>query len=161
MTSTMTGINSTPMTLRAASFIALRHATLLAAALLLGGCSTFGGGKDKEGASTEVEARKVTPEDPMAKPIQVGWTSARASHCGFVFDPVQLRSAYLAAEARLGTPPEQMQKIEKAYDYTRQSVLDAIKDNPNYCNKPRTDAIRRDLNRYLAGDYTPSAKLAR
>jgi hypothetical protein len=53
-----------------------------------------------------------------------------------------------------------MKKIEEAYDYTRQSTHDTIKGNLNYCNKERTAAIRQDLNRYLAGDYTPGARLA-
>ena len=100
------------------------------------------------------------PQDPLARPIQVGWTSARATHCGFVFNPDQLRSNFMAAEARAGASPEQMQKIERAYDYTRDSVAATIKDDLGYCNKDRTAAIRRDLNRYLAGDYTPSARMA-
>jgi hypothetical protein len=85
---------------------------------------------------------------------------ARASHCGFIFNPDQLRANFLAAEAQSGYPPAQMKKIEEAYDYTRRSVLDTIKNDPGYCNKERTAAIRRDLNRYLAGDYTPSARMA-
>jgi hypothetical protein len=113
------------------------------------------------GASTDKEARYDSPEDPLARPIQVGWTSARASHCGFVFNPDQLRANFLAAEERVGTPPDQMQKIEKAYDYTRASVLSSIKDDPSYCTKDRTAAIRRDLNRYLAGDFSPTARMAR
>ena len=67
----------------------------------------------------------------------------------------------MAAEVRAGAAPEQMQKIEQAYDYTRESVLASIKDDLGYCNNERTAAIRRDLNRYLAGDYTPSARMAR
>jgi hypothetical protein len=112
------------------------------------------------GASTDNQARYVSPEDPLAQPIQVGWTSARASHCGFFFNPDQLRADFLAAEERVGTPPDQMQKIEKAYDYTRASVLSSIKDDSGYCTKDRTAAIRRDLNRYLAGDFSPTARLA-
>jgi hypothetical protein len=96
--------------------------------------------------------------DPLARPVQVAWTSARASYCGFIFSPEQLRSNYLAAEARTGISPEQMKKIEEAYDYSRQSTYEKIKDNLDYCNKERTTEIRRDLNRYLAGDYTPSAR---
>jgi hypothetical protein len=53
-----------------------------------------------------------------------------------------------------------MQKIAQAYDYTRESVLATIKDDLRYCNKERTAAIRRDLNRYLAGDYAPTARMA-
>jgi hypothetical protein len=137
-------------------------AAFLIAALL--GCSTFENTmntvRSKDGATTEKEARNVAPEDPLARPIQVGWTSARATHCGFIFSPEQLRTNFLASEAQAGATPEQMQKIERAYDYTRDSVLASIKDNLAYCNKARTDAIRRDLNRYLAGDYAPSARMA-
>lgn len=53
---------------------------------VLAGCSTVDRLRGpKEGASTDVEARNVAPEDPLARPIQAGWTSARATHCGFVF----------------------------------------------------------------------------
>jgi len=138
-------------------------AVVLAAALLvlsLSACSTVDRVRGKEGVSTESEARNVKPEDPMSRPIQVGWTSARASHCGFVFDPTRLRSDFLAAEIRSGIPQNEMVKIAQAYDYTRESVLATIKDNLSYCNKERTDAIRRDLNRYLAGDYAPTARMA-
>ena len=148
---------------RAGAKRAAYAALAVAAALLLAAlsaCGTIDRVRGKDGASTEKEARNVTPEDPLARPIQVGWTSARASHCGFVFNPSQLRSDFLAAEAQAGATPEQMQKIERAYDYTRDSVTAAIKDDLGYCNKERTAAIRRDLNRYLAGDYAPSARMA-
>jgi hypothetical protein len=133
---------------------------------MLAGCGTVGSTIDrlrgpKEGATSDVEARNVAPEDPLARPIQVGWTSARATHCGFVFNPDQLRADFLASEQRSGVPPEQMDKIAKAYDYTRQSVLDSIKNDNNYCNKERTAAIRSDLNRYLAGDFSATARMAR
>jgi hypothetical protein len=129
---------------------------------MLSGCGTVDRLRgSKEGATSEAEARNIPPEDPLARPIQVGWTSARASHCGFVFNPDQLRADFLASEQRAGIPPEQMDKIAKAYDYTRQSVLQTIKNNPSYCNKERTAAIRRDLNRYLAGDYSATARMAR
>jgi hypothetical protein len=145
--------------------IALRAVTSIAVTCLLAallGCSTVDRLRGpKTGATSESEARNIPPEDPLARPIQVGWTTARASHCGFVFNPDQLRADFLASEQRAGIPPEQMDKIAKAYDYTRQSVLQTIKDNPSYCNKERTAAIRRDLNRYLAGDYSATARMAR
>jgi hypothetical protein len=140
--------------------LAAYAALAIAAALFvaLSACSTI----DRvRGTDTETAARNVAPEDPLARPTQVGWTSARASHCGFVFDPNQLRSDFLAAEIRSGIPQEEMKKIAHAYDYTRESVLASIRDNLGYCTKERTAAIRRDLNRYLAGDYTPSARTAR
>jgi hypothetical protein len=67
----------------------------------------------------------------------------------------------MAAELQAGNPPAQMEKIERAYDYTLQSVSASIKGDVRYCNQGRTAAIRRDLNRYLAGDYTPGAHMAR
>ena len=146
------------------SELAAYAALAVAAALLaasLSACSTLGSVGNKDGASTETEARNVVPEDPLARPTQVGWTSARASHCGFIFNPAELRANFLAAEAQAGNTPEQMQKIEHAYDYTLESVTATIKDDLRYCNTERTAAIRKDLNRYLAGDYTPSARLAR
>jgi hypothetical protein len=145
------------------SNVAAYAALAVAAALLaLSACSTIDQVRgNKEGASSEKEAREVASSDPLARPIQVGWTSARATHCGFIFDPAQLRANYMASEAQAGATPEQMQKIERAYDYTRESVLATIKDNLGYCNKERTAAIRNDLNRYLAGDYSPSARMGR
>jgi hypothetical protein len=131
---------------------------------MLSACSTMSSTVDRirgPKVPNDTEVRNMAPEDPLALPVQVGWTSARASYCGFVFNPNQLRSDFLASEQRLGTAPDQMQKIEHAYDYTRQSVLDKIKDDPNYCNKERTTAIRADLNRYLVGDFSAAARAAR
>jgi hypothetical protein len=142
--------------------VAACAALALAVALLtLSACSTIDKVRGKDGASSEKEARDVASTDPLARPIQVGWTSARATHCGFIFDPNQLRANYMAFEVQSGATPGQMQKIERAYDYTRESTLDSIKDNLSYCNKERTAAIRTDLNRYLAGDYSPSARMGR
>jgi len=130
---------------------------------LLQGCSTVGSvsGSGQGGVSSDKAARYVTPQDPLARPIQVAWTSARASHCGFVFDPVKLKADFMAAEARSGVDQNQLKRISDAYDYTRDSVTETIKQDSNYCTKERNDAIRADLRRYLAGDYTPAAKLAR
>ncbi|HEV3242623.1 MAG TPA: hypothetical protein VGY14_05200 [Methyloceanibacter sp.] len=130
---------------------------------LLQGCSTVERvtGTSKPGATTDAAARYVQPQDPMARPIQVAWTSARATYCGFMFDPVKLKNDYMADESRRGTDPYQLRHLSEAYDYTLKSVTDTIKDDPKYCNKERTDAIRADLKRYLAGDYAPTAKLVR
>ncbi len=143
-------------------------AILCLALTTLAACSTVSSIRGKQGASNDSEATQVKPEDPLARPTQVAWTSARARHCGFIFDPLRLRSDYLAAEARRhelgstsGATEIQIKKLEKTYDYTFDSVTTTIQDNPAYCTKSRTDAIRKDLNRYLAGDYTPSARAAR
>jgi len=136
-------------------------ALAIAAALLAGplsGCGTVGSLASKD---PEKEARNIALNDPLARPTQVAWTSARASHCGFIFDPARFRANYMAAEMQAGNTPEQMEKIEGAYDYTLKSVTDIIKDDLRYCSPERTAAIRVDLHRYLGGDYTPSARSAR
>jgi hypothetical protein len=78
-----------------------------------------------------------------------------------MFDPVKLKADFMAEETRRGVDQYQLQRYSEAYDYTRESVLETIKHDANYCNKERNDAIRADLKRYLAGDYAPAAKLAR
>ena len=123
-------------------------------------CSTVDKVRGKDGASNDAEAVEVKPEDPLARPIQVAWTSARAKYCGFLFDPARLRANFMASAAA-GASPDQIKKLERAYDYTFESVTAGIGDDPSYCSKARTDAIRIDLNRYLAGDFTPSARAGR
>jgi hypothetical protein len=78
-----------------------------------------------------------------------------------MFDPERLKADYLADESRRGLDPNQLGQMAKAYDYTRESVADAIGADPKYCSRERTDAIRADLRRYLGGDYSPTARLAR
>lgn len=136
-------------------------AVAAALAAALGACGTVDSVKNKVVADPELDARNAAPNDPLARATQVGWTSARASHCGFIFDPAQLRASYLASEMQAGKTPNEIAKLERAYDYTRESVTATIKDNLAYCNAERTKAIRTDLNRYLAGDFTPSARMGR
>ena len=80
----------------------MQRSRSIAAALLLlaggfAGCSTLDSlaAKDPEQAAREMELN-----DPLARPTQVAWTSARASYCGFIFNPAQLRANYMAAELR-------------------------------------------------------------
>ncbi len=136
-------------------------AIVMGLSLMLASCGTAARVTGNQGATTDKAARYVTPEDPLARPIQVAWTSARASHCGFMFDPVKLKADYLADETRRGVTPDQLPRLSQAYDYTHNSVMQTISADPSYCNKERTDAIRADLKRYLAGDYAPTARLAR
>lgn len=128
--------------------------------LSLGGCgasldslttgSLFGG--------SEAAAQKPPTiiNDPTSRAIQVGSTSARALKCGFNFDPVKLRTQYIAAEA--GTLPnaQDVSKIEKIYDVSFSGVSKAVADQgASYCNQAKTTRIKAALNRHLAGDYTP------
>jgi hypothetical protein len=135
----------------------LRHAApasaivLFAALLALGGCGSSSG---------EKAAWEMNESDPLSRPVQVAWTAARASHCGFIFQPAQLRANYLNQMQRLGTPPSELRRMEEAYDYTYESVTDTIQDQPKYCTKAKTDAIRKDLNQYLAGNFAHRASPA-
>lgn len=136
---------------------------LIAGMAVAQGCGTMSKvtGAKEDGASTDKDARYVKPDDPLARPIQVAWTAARAQYCGFMFDAAKLKSDYLADESRRGADQDQMQKALKAYDYTYESVSDTISEDASYCNKERLDAIRKDLRRYLSGDYAPVARMAR
>lgn len=111
--------------------------------------SLFGGG-DKPKA-----APPPPRNDPVARAFQVGAVSARAQKCGFNFDPVRLKSNYLAAEAQLGTPAEELAKADKLYSTTQSAVAKAISGTEDYCSEERVAYIRGDLTRHLAGDYTP------
>jgi hypothetical protein len=96
--------------------------------------------------------------DPTARALQVGAVSARAAKCRFYFDPVKLKASFLAAEAKLGATPEQLQKIESDYDYTRLTIAGKIAKEHEYCSDMKTREIKADLARHLAGDYSPPPK---
>ncbi len=136
-------------------------AALVTCAILgsLPGCGTtssVGGGSDNgTGASTDGLTSLPKWTDPNDRPTRVGWVSARASHCGFVFDPAQLRASYFLFEQSYGASQKRMNDIQRAYDYSVESTTARAKENANYCTKERVDEIRPELNRYLAGDFRP------
>ncbi|ODA68908.1 hypothetical protein A7A08_00742 [Methyloligella halotolerans] len=124
---------------------------LLAVLTGLAGCGT---------SNQETAAWNMNEADPLSRPVQVAWTSARASRCGFIFEPAQLRANYLAQMQRLGTPAAEYRRIEEAYDYTYQSVTETVRGQRGYCTKEKTDAIRNDLNQYIAGNFAHRASPA-
>jgi hypothetical protein len=97
----------------------------------------------------------ITNESPLARPIGVAWTSARARRCGFHFDPAKLRTSYLAFEARQ-SPREQLGSVEKSYDSTYKVISERISDDPDYCSDQKGAEIKADLARYLQGDFRPN-----
>ena len=126
----------------------------LAGALLLGviaGCSSNAGLT----TSSTGEAPPLSNQDPMARPVAVAWTSARARRCGFNFDPAKLRTSYFAYESKQGAAGEQFVRIEKSYDTTFKTISDRISAEPDYCNDQKGAAIKADLQRHLSGDFTP------
>jgi len=138
---------------------------------LLCGCSSGGGlstasvlGNDaaptpQAGAAsppaTTAAAVPAAPSDPTARAFFVGSVSARAEKCGYNFDPVKVKTSFMDREAGLGTAPDQMAKIEKAFQIAHNGVAKAAADEPNYCNDKKTREIKDDLTRVLAGDYEP------
>jgi hypothetical protein len=145
---------------RAGLFAALTAA--VTSASLLAACGNTGGGLTTGsvfGSATALPAdapQGISNQDPMARPVQVAWTSARAKRCGFYFDPAKLRSSYLAYEAKQGAAGEQLARIEKTYDSTYKTVGDKIANDPDYCTDRKGAEIKADLQRHLAGDFTPN-----
>jgi len=146
-----------------------RIITALGVAALVAGCSgggfsslttgsIFGGGsKAKKPRATvalsETAGVPAAPVDPLTRSVQIGWTVARAEKCEFQFRPAKLKSDYLAFEANQGATPEQLQKIERAYDYSRLSVAKRIAPQKGYCTEPILKVVRADLPRLVAGDF--------
>ena len=129
--------------------------------------SIFGGSKPAKptpiiaGAPPVAAAPGVQPAPaplrPEAQPMQVALTSALATKCGFHFNPLKLRSDVLAAEAVRNPDPALQSKLEKLYDTTHARVTLALANKPTACeSEKRIAEIRKDLQRHLAGDFTPN-----
>lgn len=126
--------------------------SVTAMALLLAGCSGSGSGLT---TGSLVPGFKAPPPDqPTERAIMVAATSARATRCGYNFDPARLRAAYLAHEAGLGTSVEALAKVERSYDYTRDTIAKRVAENENFCDDEKTADIKRELTRHMAGDFT-------
>lgn len=142
----------------------LKIAVLAGAVATLAGCgsqlstASLTGEKKPTTAQSVDGGLAVSPNDPMAKPIQVAWTAARAQRCGFFFDQAKLRGSLIASEVAKGANADQVNKIERAYDYTRERVALQVGGNPDYCSTSMVAEIRQDLNRHLAGDFSVNAK---
>jgi hypothetical protein len=138
---------------RFAQFLA--HELLLAGALMLAACSNSASGLTTGTTAVPTDApAAISNEGPLARPIAVAWTSARAQRCGFYFDAAKLRSTYLAYEAKQ-SGPELLAKAEKTYDSTFKVISDRVASNSDYCTDRKSKDIKADLQRHLAGDFTP------
>lgn len=125
--------------------------------LVLAACSTGGSGLTT--GSFVPSFNKKAPADPATeRAMMVATTSARAVKCGYNFDPARLRTSYLAHESTQGTSPDAIAKLEKTYDFTRDAIIKRIAQEEDYCDDGRTAEIKRDLTRYLAGDYSMSER---
>lgn len=133
---------------------ALSAAALLAVTAMHAGCGSSASGLTP-GAQL-ADTPTVTNEDPMARPIQVAWTAARAERCGFYFDPAKLRASYMSYESAHGAAGEQLAKIQASYDTTFKTISGRVSSNPDYCSDKKSTEIKADLQRHLAGDYAPN-----
>src|SRR6185436_5020994 len=113
---------------------------LLALTALHAGCGSSAGGLST--ASVGGDSPGVTSEDPLARPIQVAWTSARAQRCGFNFDTAKLRATYLSYESRQGAAGEQLAKIQSGYDSTFKTISGRVSANPDYCTDKKSAEIK-------------------
>jgi len=129
---------------------------LLAGAVGLAACSSGASGLVTGTTLSAGDAPGgITNESPMARPIGVAMTSARARRCGFYFDPTKLRTSYLAYESRQ-MDRAQLGNVEKSYDSTFKVISERISDDPNYCTDQKGAEIKVELARYLQGDFTPN-----
>ncbi len=99
------------------------------------------------------ETLGIRNDDPMARPVQVAWTSARAQKCGFNFDAATLKSTYLAYEGSQGS---NLANVEKIYDQTTTTIRSSTGNAEEYCTDRKSREIKADLQRHLAGNYAPN-----
>jgi hypothetical protein len=131
-------------------------ALLLATAAFQAGCGGGASGLTTGAVSGDAPAGGINNDHPMARPISVAWTSARAKRCGFYFDPDKLRSSYLAYEAQQGAAPDQLGKLQSTYDSTFNTISAKIGAEADYCSDRKAADIKSNLQRHLAGDFQPN-----
>jgi hypothetical protein len=123
--------------------------------------SIFGGAKPPEtpaGTAQTVAAPAAPVSTPTDRAFQVGSVTARATKCGYNFDPAKLKANYMAYETSLGLAPADTAKIDKIYTVAFNGTTKAAASDPNYCNEKKTKEIKEDLGKLLAGDYTPTKR---
>ena len=140
---------------RALAHLAIR-ALVAAAALSLSACGN-GGGVTTGSLFGSSQPKPVT-DDRTERALEAAATSARASRCGYNFDPARLRHAYLAYETAQGGTPEQVAKAEKVYDFTRSSLVEKIAKEEDFCSDEKTKDIKASLTKKMAGDFSAAPK---
>jgi len=129
------------------------------ATLVSGACSSTASNLLSTGSILPTSQTSAAPAAPAVTPldrtVQVAAVSARAQKCGYVFSPGDLKANYLAFETAQGGTPEAVASLGPRYDFTKRRIASRISADPNYCDDARTAQIKADLNRHLAGDFTP------
>jgi hypothetical protein len=135
----------------------LTQTAVLLTALTVAGCGSGSSGITTGSlfGSKQADAAAVpVVETPSMRAAQVGAVSARAAKCGYNFDPTRLKSGFLAAEMAQGASAQDMVKLEREFDTIRVKVAATITADPDFCTDAKTKAIKADLTRHLAGDYS-------
>ncbi len=137
----------------------------VAVSIALGGCSSGGGTGSglstasilgEAPASASGESPGITKADPMARPVQVAWTAARAEKCGFNFDGARLKANYMAFEQSQGADAAKIGTITKSYDMTVAKIKSSLVGQEGYCTEKKSSLIKADLQRHLAGNFEPN-----
>jgi hypothetical protein len=135
----------------------LTASVILAGTLALSGCSGSGTGITTGSlfGSSQAAAVAAQPvETPSMRATQVAAVSARAAKCGYNFDPVRLKSGFMASEVAKGASADEAAKLDREYDTIRAKVVTAIAADPDFCSESKTKVIKADLTRHIAGDYS-------
>ncbi len=99
--------------------------------------------------------------DPLARPMHVAQTVARAERCGFYFQPETIKTSYLAHEAGKGISPDELKKLELTYRITYAKIAKDIKEVEGYCSETILTEVREDLPPYAAGNFTGPIRVAK
>jgi len=133
---------------------------MLGAALLAVALSACSGGSGLTTASLLGTPAKPQVDEPTERALNSAAVSARATKCGYNFNPGRLREAFLASEAASGATPDQMTRLGQSYDFTHATVSKQISNPEEYCSPERTREVRSALTKLLAGDFRAPKKPA-
>lgn len=136
----------------------MRIAAVFAITAVLAGCGGGIGLTGKSEKPSNAAASLERANTPQNRLLQVSSTAARASYCAFGMDRAKLKADYLAYERQQGATPEMLAKFDTLYDSSYNLFYTKVRENPESCSKNQIEEIRPDINRHLAGDYTPSQR---
>jgi len=135
-----------------------RFGTFCTAALLTGTLTACSGSSGISTASLLGTPEKPPVDEPTERALHSAAISARATKCGYNFDPNRLRESYLTAEAASGATPEQMAKLGQSYDFTRATISKQISKPDEYCSEEKTRDVSAALQKQMAGDFRAPKK---
>lgn len=90
--------------------------------------------------------------------MHAAFTAAEVGKCGYNVDAGKLRAGYLAYESTQGLDANEVAALEQIYDSIRARTATGISKPEEYCTDERTDLIKKQLTKQLAGDYSAPPK---